>query len=364
MEKKSFSKNAFACVLAGLVMGATFMRITNLFFSEFVPRLVAIGLAVLLLLSAIVFSFVWHRKEKNNTIDSSRTLAWWQGLLRYGIAFDLSTIGWQKMFHLQFVTPIGKLDNPFSSFSLTDLMWAFFGQSYAFTVVIGLLQITGALLLLFSRTRLLALFLLLPVMLNIILIDYYFEIPIGPSVQALIHTAGMLYFLFMEYDRLKAFFFLSKNDLPSIKMNSNLLRNGLRFSVVIIPLLIIITNQRLMPFTFRKMPLPEGRYEVRQLFINQKDMSDMACRDSVLTTVYLEHDVVFGFNHPEKRMIGLYTYDTNTRQMKAIWHYPRDRKDTLIATVSEGENKLIIDGKMGTERVRMELVKTAAPKYP
>ena len=363
MEKKSFAKNAFACILASIIIGASFARTTKQFFSDFIPLIVAVGLAALLVVTSIIFSIAWYRKEKTGKFDSSRRLALFQGLLRYGIAFELCMIGWQKIFHHQFITPIGKLDNPFSSFSLGDLMWAFFGQSYPFIVVIGLTQIIGSVLLLFSRTRLLAVFILIPVLLNIILIDIFYEIG-GVLGQAIILFVGVLYFLLIEYDRLKVFFFLSKNDDPSVKVNGNLIRNALRFSVVIIPLLIIFTNKELMPYTLQRTQLPEGRYEVRQLSINQKDIKMDDCRDSVLTMVYLQHDVVFQSGSVQKRLFGKYSYDNNTRQMKAIWHYPRDRKDTLVALVTRMENKLIIDGKMGINAVRMELVKTDPPKYP
>jgi hypothetical protein len=366
MEQKSFSKNVLTCVLASIIVGASYARINRKFFSHIIPMPVAIGLAGLFFLATVVFCFVWYRKEKNNAIDSERILALWQGLLRYGLAFELCTIGWQKIFHLQFVTPIGRLDNPLSSFSTIDLMWAFFGQSYSFILIIGVIQITGSFMLLFSRTRLFAVFILLPVMINIVLIDILYEIEPGPLAQAILLTCGILYFLFIEYDRLKAFFFSSKNDLPSIRMNSKLMKYVIRFSVVIIPLVIILTNKELAPFVYDRTPLPAGRYEVRQLSINQKDFGVNNGCDSVLSIVYLKHDVVFQFGDVRKRTFGLYTYDENTKQMKAVWHYPPSAaKDTLVATViKKDKDVLLMDGRLGKNLIQMELVKTPAPKFP
>lgn len=365
MEQKSFSKNVFACLLASLIAGASFTRSVNFFFSDIIPIPVVIGLAILFFLATIVFCFVWYWKEKNNTIDSEKTLALWQGLLRYSLAYELCTIGWQKIFHLQFVTPLAKLDNPLSSFTPIDLMWAFFGQSYSFVLIIGFSQIIGSVLLLFSRTRLFAVFLLLPVMINIVLIDFLYEIQPGPMALATLLTCGVLYFLFIEYDRLKVFFFLSKNELPSIQMNSYLIKNVIRLSVAIIPLVIILTSKRLAPFVYQKTALPTGRYEVRELSINHQDIALKNGCDSLLTLVYLKDDVVFQFGDVQKRMIGRYTFDESTKQMKAIWHYPRNRigADTLNATVSRKGNDLIIDGKLGNNLVRMELIKTEPPKY-
>jgi len=48
------------------------------------------------------------------------TLAFWQGLIRYGVAFDLAEFGWAKIFHLQLAIPLSKLDLPYNSFSPSD----------------------------------------------------------------------------------------------------------------------------------------------------------------------------------------------------------------------------------------------------
>jgi hypothetical protein len=362
MEQKSFTKNAWACILASLMISASFIRIGYRFFA--MPPWIMVAIAAIAIAGSITFSIVWYLKDRKGTIDSTRTLAIFQGLLRYGTAFELCFIGWQKIFHLQFITPLGKLDNPFSSFSLTDLMWAFFGQSYSFILVIGLLQIAGSFLLLFSRTRLLGVFMLIPLLLNIILIDIFYEIGPGPLLQAALLFSGVLYFLLIEYDRLKQFFFLSKNDLPSIRMNSDVIKNMIRFSVVIVPLIIILPNKKLREFIFQITPLPEGRYEVKEFSLDDKvlDMND--CRDSVLTMVYLSHDILLQYGNTNRRLYGLYQYDDQTKHMEAVWHFPVNRNDTLNATVTHETNGLTIDGKMGTKKVRMKLVKTDAPKYP
>ena len=180
MEKKSFIQNTFVCILASIVIGGSLVRLANRFFTYGVGPVVMAGTLLLALLSFIIFSIIWYRKDKKGTINSQKTLAWVQGLLAYGLALELCLVGWEKIFHLQFIVPIGKLDYPFSSLSLTDHLWAFFGQSYPFILVIGFIQIFGGVLLLFRKTRLLGVFLLIPVLLNIILLDIFYEIEAGP----------------------------------------------------------------------------------------------------------------------------------------------------------------------------------------
>jgi len=86
---------------------------------------------------------------------------------------------------LQFFTPLAKLDMPFNSFTPEDLTWAYFGHSRVFVCIIGSFQILGSFLLLFSRTRLLDVFVLLPVMLNIVLLNACYHMEWGESIQAM-----------------------------------------------------------------------------------------------------------------------------------------------------------------------------------
>lgn len=364
MEEKSFAQNAFVCILASIVIGGSLVRLANRFFTYGVPPIVFAGTALVMVLSSTVFSIVWYRKDKEGTINSSKTLAWVQGLLAYGLALELCLVGWEKIFHLQFIVPIGKLDYPFSSFSLTDLLWAFFGRSYSFILVIGCIQIFSGVLLLFRRTRLVAAFIAIPVLLNIILLDIFYEIEAGPLTLAVTLLMGVMYFLLIEYDRLKTFFFNSKNELPTVQLKSHAFKNLLRVLIVIVPMIIILTNKRLAPYVYSKTQLPKGRYEVKQLSMDDKIIDVKDCRDSVLTMVYIEHDIVFQYQDVSSRLFGQYNYDDQTKQIKAVWHYPPTKNDTLKATVTKKENELIFDGKMGVSKIHMELLKTDPQKNP
>jgi hypothetical protein len=127
-------KRLLTCLLAGLVCGFCFFRIGRRFLIDWLPFPVILFIAAAILLTAIVFG----------VYRSAAILAFWQGAIRYGIAMDLSMIGFQKLFHLQFSTHLGALDLPFSSFSPEDLTWAFFGQSRTFVCIIGVIQILGS----------------------------------------------------------------------------------------------------------------------------------------------------------------------------------------------------------------------------
>ena len=239
MQKILFPKKLVTCVRAGLVIGAAVLRMGVTFLRSWVPIGVMSGVEVLIVIAAIICAFIWKFRNTNNP----GTLAFWQGLIRYGVAYDLASFGWEKICHLQLVMPLHKMDLPYRSLSESDLFWMFFSHSYVFSCIIAGLQIVGAMLLLFSRTRLAGVFILLPVLGNILLMDIFYNIGISVVIHASIMMSGVLYFLFIEFDRLKQFFFAAKNVLPSLRLSA-FAKWMIRLSIIYIPLLLIALHGR------------------------------------------------------------------------------------------------------------------------
>ena len=343
------------CSLAGLVAGATSLRVGRWVVGPWAPYAGLLTGAILVLIGAISYGVYWQRQPVGRPADTA-VLAFWQGLLRYAVAFDLALIGWQKLFNLQFFVPLGMLDLPFRSFSGEDLTWAYFGHSYPYRFTIGALQIGGALLLLFHRTRLLGVFTLLPVLVNIVLIDYFYQMPVGVFWQALIHLTCLLYLLGLDYERLVTFFLRTPNHLPRLAIRRPLVRTLVRLSVVYGPLLLLSGPE--FPDTY---PQLTGKYAVRNVQLNGQLLMARSCQDSVLTTVYLDidHDCVFEFNGTKRRLYGSYTYEARRQQLRVVWRRPTPRPDTLTATLTPTPTpgSLRATGHLGEQAVRFTLVK-------
>jgi hypothetical protein len=355
-QRPSGGAKLLLCALAGLVAGAVLLRVGRWVIGPWAPYAGLLAGAVLVLVGAIGYGVYWQRQPVGRPADTA-VLAFWHGLLRYAVAFDLSLIGWQKIFKLQFFVPLGMLDLPFSSLSGEDLTWAYFGHSYPYRCVIGALQIGGALLLLFHRTRLLGVLTLLPVMVNILLIDYFYQLPVGVFWQALIHLAGLLYLLGLDYERLVTILLRTAPLLPRLAIRRPLVRLLLRLSVVYGPLLLLGSHE--FPDTY---PQLTGKYAVRHVQLNGQLLAAHSCQDSVLTTVYLDidHDCVFEFNDPKRRLFGNYTYEAGRQQLRVVWRRPTPRPDTLTATLTplaELPGSLLAAGQLGEQAVRFTLVK-------
>lgn len=99
---------------------------------------------------------------------------------RWYVAAMLGVYGLGKMmggqFHRHGQLPESVAKQPVENLGGFDLAWTFFGYSQAYILFIGLSQVIGALLLLGNRTKLLGVAILMPILLNIIVIDAVFGI--------------------------------------------------------------------------------------------------------------------------------------------------------------------------------------------
>jgi hypothetical protein len=333
-----YIKKIAVCLLVGLVAAATLQRIVYRAFWEFGNRyqpapVLGITGMVLVILAALIFS--------------RRVVAVSEGALGGIMALDFAMFGWQKLFREQGQIPLGRLDEPFSSFSGENLTWAFFHHSFAFFFVIGMIQIVGACLLLFRRTRLLGAIFLLPVMLNIVLLNIFYGFEVGDTVHALILLAGLLYLILLHYRALATIFFQ--------RVDGSRANVVLAAVVIVAPLVLVVSFG-----SPDRNPQLTGKYRVEDLAVNGVRSVARSCQDSVLTTVYFDlgNDVVLEFNGLQRRWIGNYRLDRNTGFLVASWRYPLPARDTLVARLDQvqaGEWRIM--GRLGKDSLRAKLVK-------
>ena len=80
---------------------------------------------------------------------------------------------------MTFEKPINKMDP-------MTLMWAFYSYSKTYAIIIGLFEISGAILYLIPKTRLFGGLILSCILINIILQDYFFKVDVGALANAIL----------------------------------------------------------------------------------------------------------------------------------------------------------------------------------
>lgn len=353
MTQKFPFKNALACIVAGVISSIVGLRISKRFIPV-VPFVMMIALAIIYLSGVIIYIFIWKRKSERSEINSETTFAFWQGVTRYFIAMDMVMFALQKIFHLQFMIPLAKLDNPFSSLSGEDLIWAFYGKFYAFTIIIACLQIAAAIMLLFGRTRLLGIITLLPILFNILLLDWFYDLGMIVNLYITLLTLSTVYLLLTEYDRLKQFFLITKTGLAEFNFKNKATKNIIRISAIAIPLLLM---------AFYRFPKPNleifGKYEVKNSTTNLLPVTTLY-PNATLTKVFFDNnDVVFEFGDYQHRFIGNYDYDNQRKQIKGTWRYPINLYDTLYAKMLPGKTRdmRILTGMIGRQKFVIKMQK-------
>jgi hypothetical protein len=119
--------------------------------------------------------------------------------LRYISAFLLMGYGTSKLAHLQFHLNHALAARSVSSLTGYELTWFYYGYSRTYSVVLGITQVGGGALLLFRKTALLGALAMLPVIVNIVLIDLLILPPDwGPTLPASIIFVSVVLILLRD----------------------------------------------------------------------------------------------------------------------------------------------------------------------
>jgi len=128
------------------------------------------------------------------------------GIARYLLATDMFFYAISKILRTQFVLiPFSSLQMPLERLNGRNLAWAFLGYSPWFQVLLGVLELIPSILLLFRRTTLLGGILMLPMVLNVFLINHALDLWDGTKTISLQLLIINLIVLAFEWKRIWAF---------------------------------------------------------------------------------------------------------------------------------------------------------------
>jgi hypothetical protein len=276
---------------------------------------------------SIGFSIWWHLREKKEHINSALWHAWLRGILRYYLAYEMSIYGFAKILRTQFFPMYFRDDITVGSLSGFDLTWNYFGYSYSFAVILGLFQIGGGILLLFRRTSLLGVCILLPVMVNIVLINMFYHIAVGAFINSIIITIGLLYLLLLKWEDLISVFFNAAAVLPPVRLS--LLKPFIKL------LVIAVAFGTIYSYVYRRpASIFAGKWKVYQFIRNGKVISgnDWLTNPNSWCYIYIEEtgNVLMSPNpyvfDRERVRQADYQYDDKTHIMKLIFAHVDTQK--------------------------------------
>jgi len=134
-------------------------------------------------------------------------------------------------------------DSPYSdeivgNLTNMELMWAFYGRTLSFPIIIGFFELLGAGLLLLRRTRLIGCFLLTSILINIIIQDIIYDVHYGALISASIYQSIIIYILWIHRQQVLSAF----NIISNISGKKTLSKDIFHFIIgLIISVIIKIT---------------------------------------------------------------------------------------------------------------------------
>ena len=134
-------------------------------------------LLLFLILASLVGSIIWSFLDYKRA-NYVKLYYWLIVLVRYYLAFTLILYGSIKIIQLQFPQPtLHRLLQPFGEASPMGLAWTFLGFSNGYNIFMGIIEVSAALLL-FRRTMVIGAFIALAASVNIMAINYFFDVPV------------------------------------------------------------------------------------------------------------------------------------------------------------------------------------------
>jgi hypothetical protein len=210
---------------------------------------------------AIFYSVDWQNKESSRAFDSSKRHSVLRGVMRYWLAFHISLYGYAKLMNTQLFQDVIWNNTPTGKLNGLELTWTYFGFSHGLSAIIAFAQIGGSILLLFRRTTLLGVCILLPVLLNIVLIDIFYGI-LAPLLLAIIFALDLLFLLLLRWKEIVEVFLRIPASGPGIFRSS--LRWVIRCLVIAIPAIYIYSLSKRISY-----PVIAGKWNVSRMIRNR-----------------------------------------------------------------------------------------------
>ncbi|MFN8306968.1 MAG: hypothetical protein U0T79_09355 [Ferruginibacter sp.] len=361
INKVSLTQKVIACILTAIVFAYPLGRLNPTFRPAFIstPFLVLLGWTIFI--AFVAFIFIWQRLEQKNKVNSYSILGLIQSVLVYALAFNFTKWGLLKILRLHMTTSLGFMEMPMTMLSGEKQLSHFFGQSYPMVCVLGLLEISGAIFILFRNTRLLGATILFVMTANIVIIDtlYYVYSPLPEAITLLV---GVIYIAYQDKEKIKTFFFNATKDLPKYNFENQFLKNSLRLSAIIIPVIFLTPLYK----TQIRQGIT-GKYNILKMAVNGVDKAIDKCSDTTFSKVYFDFgdNLIFTNTNFSKRQIGHFTFNNTARTFEVIWQYPTVVKDIFKGSISnlDNDNRMELNGIMGKDTLRIELEKMQVKNF-
>lgn len=291
-------------------------------------------------------------------LDHPALLYWQRTAIRYILGYIFIGYGFAKVFHEQFYTLRSTLDTPLGDITGLQLAWRFFGYSYAYTLFVASTQIFGSFLLFFRRSTTLGALILLPVITNIVFINFSHEIPV--KTFSLILLVMSVYLLLLDYRRLRALFLdeqVTFGDRPTPTPSAgNRLRPAAKWLVILFVFAANIGTSYHFYLEANKRSVLDGVWEVEAYRVNGVAQARQQTSD-VWEKVYFESGDVLAVKMAATRPVLFLSQVDEQAQTIRLEDFKSGTESQYAYQLPSGD-KLVLQTTKGEDAIEVLLKKS------
>ncbi|PSL45462.1 hypothetical protein CLV51_104165 [Chitinophaga niastensis] len=317
---------------------------------------------------ALALSIIWWAFDyKRKNYD--KLLYWLMVIFRYALAVSMMNYGGAKIAKTQFPFPwLFQLEQPLGQSSPMGLAWVYMGHSTGYNLFIGFAEFFGGFFLLFRRTKLFGALLSMTIMVNIMAMNFFYDIPVKLFSTHLFCIA--LFITLPDFNRLINFFFLNKpvpaqtSWYPIYQRKwKRITHIALKYFAVAIILYTQICGIRFSQKRLNKnnaIPPLYGIYEVKNIVYHNYQATPIADSSLRWKKIYIDrggyvfaHDIRDNVNGEEAKFDTIHkniSWQSGNNNIQL--HYTVPAKDSLT-----------LNGKVGADSVSIALLKKDANNF-
>lgn len=226
-------------------------------------------------IAAMIWSILDHKRANYDTL-----YLWLTIFLRYYLASVMIGYGFAKVIKTQFPSPfLSRLGQSYGESSPMGLLWTFMGYSKGYNFFTGMAEIVGGLLLFFRRTRLLGALVCISVLINIVVLNFTYDVPVKLYSSHLLAMAAFL--TIPDLKRLLNFFVLNR-PVDAAVQAAPLMNTTIRYASIALKVLFIGYVMIALPLMGFRMTEQYGDYAPKPAFHGMYDVKVHALNGDTL----------------------------------------------------------------------------------
>jgi hypothetical protein len=321
------------------------------------------------LVIALAATAVWSILDRKRT-HYARLHEWTRIYTRFALAAAMISYGAYKIVKSQFPAPsIDRLLQPYGDASPMGLLWTFMGVSTPYTVFGGAMEMLGGLLLTVRRTALLGALVSFGVLLNIVMLNFCYDVPVKLYSSHLLLMAAFL--IAPDVRRLVDVFVLNRRAAP-VPMQPVFRRAWLHHGTVVLRTLLVLAFATFMVKSsadnVRTYFTSNPKWPLRGVWSVDEFLVDGQARPPLVTDTGRWRRVVFDL--PSTMAVQLMSdsrlrYNILTQERGVLHLGKRDdlKWKTEVAWRKPSPDRLEIEGPIDGHKLFVKLHREPVPKF-